>query len=91
MNSLLIFLNVPLNTLYLPPSVTNLTLNQANLLTDLITDNSEVIPEVSDSGELIAKKGLYLEGLFELNPTSALNTIDLEGGALGYNSYKILE
>ena len=82
---------VALNTLYLPPSVTNLTLNQANLLTDLITNNSEVIPEVSDSGELIAKKGLYLEGLFELNPTSALNTIDLEGGALGYNSYKILE
>ncbi|MGN1342632.1 MAG: hypothetical protein ACI4VL_05350 [Bacilli bacterium] len=77
--------------MYLPPSVTSLTLNQANLLTDLITDSSEAIPEVTESGDLIAKKGLYLEGLFEDTPTSALNTINLEGGALGYNSYKILE
>jgi hypothetical protein len=81
---------VALNTLYLPESVTNLTLTQANLLTDLITDPNDAIPRV-DGNNLIAKPGLYIEGFFGNNFTSSINTINLDGGALGHNSYTLLK
>ena len=81
---------VALNTLYLPESVTDLTLVQANLLTDLITNADDAIPE-TENGKLIATPGLYLEGFFGNTFSSQINTINLDGGALGYNSYTLLK
>lgn len=78
---------VALNTLYLPSSVNNLKLTQANLLTDLIKDAATAVPRV-ENGELIATPGLYLEGFFDTG--SSINTISLNGGALGYNSFELL-
>jgi hypothetical protein len=77
---------VALNTLYLPSTVTALTLEQANLLTDLITNYRN--PVKGDDGNLVATPGLYLEGFF--SGDSKLSSIDFQGGALGYNSYTIL-
>lgn len=79
---------VALDTLYLPSSVLGLKLTQANLLTDLIKDAKDAIPTTEDNGDLTATEGLYLEGFF--SGSSSLNTVNLDGGALGYHSYEIL-
>lgn len=82
---------VALNTLYLPSSVTSLTLVEANLLTDLIKGKDEYqTPETVD-GELQAKPGLYLENFFDKDASSSLSSVVLKGGSLGYHSYSILE
>ena len=82
---------VALNTLYLPTSIIELSLTQANLLTDLITDPAEAIPVKNENGDLVAKRGLYLEGFFENNFSSSITSLNLVGGALGYNSHTILK
>lgn len=79
---------VALDTLYLPSSVLGLKLTQANLLTDLIKNAEDAIPTTEDNGDLTATEGLYLEGFF--SGSSSLNTVNLDGGALGYHSYEIL-
>lgn len=96
---------VALNTLYLPESVTELSLTQANLLTNLIVDNNSVSPTLAENqyyyttptttnpatGELDATPGLYLEGFFGETFSSGISSINLNGGALGYNSYTLLD
>ena len=90
---------VALNTLYIPPTLSSLSLVQANLLTDLIfpenSTNKLAINQkrystpVEEAGELIAAPGLYLEKFFEEG--SSLNSINFNGGNLGYNSYIVLQ
>lgn len=80
---------VALNTLYLPKDITTLKLTQANLLTDLIINSTDAIPMTLEDGTLEAMPGLYLEGFFE--NASNINTINLNGGALEYNSYRLLK
>ena len=48
LNNVIFADGVALNTLYLPESTANLTLVQANLLTDLITDPNEAIPRTEN-------------------------------------------
>ena len=78
---------VSLNTLYVPSSLTALELDHANLLTDLIIDYES--PTVKVDGSLEAKRGLYIEGLFDAD--CALTKLNLKGGALGYHSYTVLK
>jgi hypothetical protein len=80
---------VALDTLYLPASVSGLKLTQASQLQDLIKDAKNAIPKTEENGDLTATKGLYLEGFFD--GSSSINTINLDGGSLGYHSYELLE
>lgn len=88
---------VALNTLYLPASIASLKLVQANLLTNLIESNIAPTPINNDDGTVSPPtQGLFLEGFFgenedDNNFTSSINSIYLDGGALGYGSYKILK
>lgn len=79
---------VALDTLYLPKSINRIQLIEANLLTNLLTTYTAPSRNAS-TGKLEALRGLYIEGLFEDNVT-AINTIHLVGGGLGYDSYKLL-
>ena len=81
---------VALHTLYLPESVTALSLVQANALTTLIKDANAPVPTKDAKGNLVARQGLYLGGFYSTPWGSGLKTINLIGGALGYNSYDIL-
>ena len=80
---------VALDTLYLPTTMTQLSLTEANLLTKLITEYHTPTRNAT-SGKLEAEPGLYLEGMFEENQTN-LNQISLIGGSLGYDSYKLIK
>ena len=75
---------VALSTLYLPSEVTELKLIEANLLTNLIK-------EITDSNGILVEKGLYLEGFFDKNNVSKLNTINIRGSSLKTASYEILK
>lgn len=86
---------VALDTLHLSASTAALKLTEARLLTDLI--ETYKVPEEKDknnpSGDLVAQKGLYIEGLTDKEVgkgTSNLTTLNIIGGGLGYNSYKLL-
>jgi hypothetical protein len=48
-------------------------------------------PVENSTGDLIATPGLYLEGFFVDGQDTSLNSINLNGGNLGYNSYVILQ
>lgn len=78
---------VQLHTLHLPITTNRLELVEASALTTLLS-----VPKVN--GEI--QRGLYIEGLtnqignITVNATR-MNTYSLIGGALGYNSYKLLE
>lgn len=87
---------VALDTLHLSSTTTALKLTEARLLTDLIEDYQ--IPEEKDknnpTGDLVAQKGLYIEGLTDKpvgEGSSNLTTLNITGGNLGYNSYKLLQ
>ena len=77
---------VALDTLYLPSGIKSLELSEAKMLTNVIKEYEA--PETVGT-DLVAQKGLYLEGLFE-NQTIGLYTINLQGGSLGYGSHDIL-
>lgn len=79
---------VALNTLYLPTSIKSLELKEARLLKNLITEYE--YPKANAEGKLIAKPGLFLEGMFDSNTTS-IETLNIIGGGLGYDSYKLLK
>jgi hypothetical protein len=79
---------VALHTLYLPSSITTLSLTEANLLTNLITDYQ--VPQRDDNGNLVAEKGLYIQGMFEGQGDTVIDNLSLLGGNLGYDSYKLL-
>ena len=78
---------VALHTLYVPSSLASLSLVEANLLTTLI-DTYEY-PQVQSDGSLLAKRGLYVDKLFDKQ--SELDTINLIGGGLGYHSHSLLK
>lgn len=78
---------VALNTLYLPASVTELSLTQANLLNKVIEKAEAPMPKEDKTVE----KGLFIEGFFSEPYGSSLNKINLKGGSLGYGSYSILD
>lgn len=79
---------VALNTLYLPKTVTRLELKEARLLTKVLTEYHQPQRVGQD---LVAEPGLFIEGLFdETNPATNLDTLTIEGGSLGYDSYKLL-
>lgn len=80
---------VALNTLYLPASITNLSLVEANLLTNVL--KSYTVPTKTATGDLQAVPGLYLESFFEENATSSLTNLNLEGGSLGYGSFDLFK
>lgn len=78
---------VSANTLYLPPSVTSLVLTEARMLKNLITEYEYPVKDAE--GKLIAKPGLYLQGMFESGQTN-IAKMNIFGGGLGYDSYKLL-
>lgn len=86
---------VALDTCYLPASITNLSLVEANRLENIITTDEYKIPERNSEGNLVAAPGLYIEGFFDKNGDNSgvTNITDLKiaGGILGYDSYKLLK
>ena len=83
---------VALDTLYLAASTSALSLTEARLLTDLI--ETYEFPVADAQGNLVAKPGLYIEGLTDRDVRAGstnITTLDINAGSLGYNSYKLLE
>ena len=79
---------VALNTLYLPSSTKQLILREARLLKNLIDDYET--PEYDNvSQNLNAKPGLWIEGFTDTGNTNLIE-IELAGGGLKYDSYKLL-
>ena len=82
---------VALDTLYLSDTTTGLALTEARLLTNMIDEYQA--PELQNDGTLKANKGLYIAGLTDWvsgDATPKLTRLYLEGGNLGYYSYKLL-
>lgn len=87
---------VALNTAYLPTSITNLELVEANLLKNIITEDEYKNPTRDDEGNLHANPGLYLQGFFDKTSTgdkgdTVIASLNIAGGGLGYDSYKLLK
>lgn len=83
---------VALNTLYLPESVNSLKLIQANLLDKVLTYSTAPTPINNDDGTVTPpERGLFIEGFFGDDFTSAITNIHLDGGALGHGSYQLLK
>lgn len=80
-----------LNTVYVPKSLVTLTLDNTNLLKNLITANTAPIPTKADDGSLIAERGLYIDGLFGSNEELKLSYLRLKSVPLGYQSYTLLK
>lgn len=86
---------VALNTLYLTDQTNYLSLIEANLLTKLIT-NYVYPKQNSTTGKLEIleeNRGLYIQGLTdgeEGKEKTKIQTFDIRGGNLGYNSYELL-
>lgn len=78
---------VSLNTLYLPSTVASLSLKGASQLTDLLQTYS--YPTKDANGNLVAAKGLFIEGLFDDTASSQFVSLELDDCALGYNSYTL--
>lgn len=87
---------VALNTVYLPTSITNLELIEANLLKNVITEDEYENPVRDEEGNLHANPGLYLQGFFDNTSTgdkgdTVIASLNIAGGGLGYDSYKLLK
>lgn len=82
---------VALDTLYLSDTTATLTLVEPRMLTELV-ENYEY-PVANNNGKLIAKPGLYIKNLTDGgdSPKTNITTLDIRGGGLGYNSYKLLQ
>ena len=82
---------VALDTLYLSSETSELKLVEPRMLTELV-ENYEA-PVANSSGKLVAKPGLYIQGLTDGgdSPKTNIITLDIRGGGLGYNSYKLLQ
>jgi hypothetical protein len=82
-----------MHTCYLPSTITKLDLVECNLLTNLITKYEA--PVADAHGNLIAKRGLYIQGMFgegdDSEGATAINHFSILGGNLGYDSYKLLK
>lgn len=79
---------VALDTVYLPNTLTSLTLIQANNLTTLLKTRN--YPASADKSMEIAS-GLYIDGMFDSSNTSNLTSIQIDGSSLHYGSYFVLE
>jgi hypothetical protein len=77
-----------MHTCYLPSTITKLDLVECNLLKNLITEYEA--PTADEHGNLTAKPGLYIQGMFEGDGASVINYFSIKGGSLGYDSYKLL-
>lgn len=80
---------VALNTLYLTSATTTLKLVEARLLNNLITTYKT--PERQKDNTLIATPGLYIQGLTDGKKQTLITIFDIQGGNLGYDSYKLLK
>ena len=80
-----------LNTVYVPKSLVTLTLDNTNLLKNLITTSTAPIPEKGDGDTLIAEKGLYIDGLFGSTEKLNLSYIRMKSVPFGYQSYTFLK
>lgn len=80
-----------LNTVYMPNSLTNLVLNNTNMLTKLITTTNAPIPIKNNEGYLEAEKGLYIDGLFGNDTQLKLANVQMKDIPLGYQSYTFLK
>ena len=81
---------VQIETLYLPQTITTLILKEPTELTQLLTTR----PVADSEGKY--PKGLYIEGLTTqiddyTNAKTFIDTINIVGGNMGYNSYIITE
>jgi hypothetical protein len=89
----------PLHTVHLPATITTLKLVENKDLTRILV--TKPIVATMENGEAnysdpTTYRGLYLEGITDYidanaNTGHAMNTIVIEGGGLGYNSYTILD
>lgn len=85
---------VALDTLYLTSNTDNIELTEVNLLKNLITEDEYEVPVRNEEGNLIAKPGLYIQGLFGKDGgigTTKINNLSIQGSGLGYDSYKLLK
>ena len=81
---------VALHTLYLPNSISRINLQQAKLLTNIVTDYA--FPQM-ENGKYVADRGLYIEGLTDWKEGDAqtkVSYLNLEGQVMGFDSYKLL-
>lgn len=81
---------VPIETLYLPKSITYFNLTEPVNLNKLLTTR----PVANGSDEF--PKGLYIEGITDketitATDTTKINSIDIRGGNMNYTSYQILD
>lgn len=82
---------VALRTLYLPETIRTLNLTEATKLNNIVT----TYRDRKDSNDVDIYPGLYIPNLTDKEPgdpelTSNINTINLLGDSLGYDSYKLL-
>lgn len=79
----------PLDTVHLPESVSRIDLIEAKELKRILTSKPVVFEQPRDS-----YTGLYIEGLTDMDEetfSTSINRINIIGGNLGYDSYKLLE
>lgn len=78
-----------IETLHLPKTTTSLALIEPTVLSNILT-------EVTKDDEGNYSKGLYIEGVTDLNSVAADSTTKIDsfkivGGNMGYDSYKLLK
>lgn len=79
---------VALKTLYLPSNLKRLVLREARLLTKLIDKYQQPVYDAT-TNSLIAEQGLWIDDFMDNNRTQ-LTEIEIAGGGLGYESYRLL-
>ena len=89
---------VQLETLYLPNTITYLSLIEPVSLSGLLTQNTPVLNEdgetikLDSSGYYVFPKGIYLEGITDnADDKTRINNFTITGGQMGYDSYRILK
>ena len=87
---------VALNTLHLGAKTASLKLVEARQLVDYIDETNPYTPPTHDAitNTLSARPGLYIENLTDKpdnKATTLLTSLTINGGGLGYNSYKLLD
>lgn len=81
---------VPIETLYLPDSITYFNLKEPVSLNNIL----KTVPVKDDKGEF--PKGLYIKNVTDntnilSTSTTNINSINIQGGNMGYLSYDLLE
>lgn len=86
--------SVQINTAHLPQSIRRITLKDPLALTKTIKNYPTPISS-DDKGYNIYEPGLYVENVTDLNPENIkptlINTLNIEKGSLGYDSYSLLK